>query len=407
MITLVAARTEPYGLTIVESLQRGIPVIATNSGGPQELLDDSCLYDFDDLDECVRKIRSIIYNYDDASVMAIEKFNKLKKADYIESQRNIINSFIQKAEFIHSHNKSNSGITQKLSQFQALLNGGFQIEKIAYNISKVSKFTKSEMSYEDVLNKISLEKNSSGNAVLEDIKKYDVIPFTYSDGMDSLYKEGFGLAIELAANSEDIARLVMIFYIYSCLIEKVESSKTCLRILALGDGLALDSMRLANCGLNIDYIDYDKSNMAKIAKLNCNQKFGIGQKNIKFIDSITKKYDAIVCLEVIEHVPIPFDFLNKISSHLKIDGLLFISECFDGIEDRWPTHLHANEKYSNKLPFLANQGLELSRINKNPYGKPYVFKKISRKNIDLNNANLYDNKDVLKGLYNAISRIGV
>jgi glycosyltransferase involved in cell wall biosynthesis len=48
------ADSEPYGLTITKSLQRGMPVVSSRSGGPSELLSNAWLNEVDDLDGCVR-----------------------------------------------------------------------------------------------------------------------------------------------------------------------------------------------------------------------------------------------------------------------------------------------------------------------------------------------------------------
>ena len=90
---------------------------------------------------------------------------------------------------------------------------------------------------------------------------------------------------------------------------------------------------------------------------------------------VVDQYDAVVCLEVIEHVPSPMAVADAISGYLEGDGLLFISECFNGIEDRWPTHLLSNEKFAGKLPLMLIRDFVFLAANRAPYGKPFVFRK--------------------------------
>ncbi len=147
--------------------------------------------------------------------------------------------------------------------------------------------------------------------------------------------------------------------------------------MALGDGIGIDAIRLASAGFSVDYMDYDSSNMSKIASFNflSSKKISSIDLDICIINNVTQKYDAVVCLEVIEHVSSPFDFSESICNYLKDDGLLFISECFNGIENRWPTHLYTNERYSGLLPFILLKHFKLMNFNQQPFGKPFVFAK--------------------------------
>src|SRR5208282_2557104 len=95
------------------------------------------------------------------------------------------------------------------------------------------------------------------------------------------------------------------------------------KILMLGDGIGIDSIRMSNSGFYTDYMDSDESNMVKIAQLNfvsvkrvnVHAKLGVVNDVNK-----EKEYDAVVCLEVIEHVPNPIEFIRSVANHLGDGG---------------------------------------------------------------------------------------
>ncbi len=50
--------------------------------------------------------------------------------------------------------------------------------------------------------------------------------------------------------------------------------------------------------------------------------------NVKFISSLKKQYDCLVCTDVLEHVPDPLSLLAEMIESVKIDGYLVIANCF-------------------------------------------------------------------------------
>lgn len=375
-INLVCATSEPFGLTVPESLFRGIPVISTRSGGPEEVLDSEYLYDVDDINGCVLSIEEVIKSYQYHSIKAHKLYEEFSLKNSLDNREKIFNDSIDLAIANFSKNSSKM-MNVNWSNFTDLRRDILSEEDLIDTISQVSIQTDQAIDSHQLKKLIDVEKEKIGSSVLRDIKKFNVVPFSDSEAMASLYKNGLGLAIELAAYRMDAGKSLMMGYILLALIEKQCESKFPIKVLFLGDGLGIDSIRMATYGFKIDYIDFDQSMMANCAKINIEKARKISSKNIDIsvINTINSNYDAVICLEVIEHVSEPKEFLKYIFNHLDDNGILLMSDSFEGIYDKWPTHLYSNEKYAGGLPLLALPYFNLIDYQRKPFGKPYLFKR--------------------------------
>lgn len=376
VITLVCSHVEPYGLTIPESLRRGIPVLATKSGGPSEMLPEKYLFEIDNLDQCVRKAECVFNNYAQETLKAQELYHQLAREKSSRNTQSSINQLLINAA--GSITPPEGHLIKMISMIRDAYSAPIGLSDVCNNISRVQSDDKAALSPQEIEELARVEKACPGKNACHDIIKFDVVPFAYSKQMDSLYKHGTGLAIELAAHFNDQARLELLSFIVCSLSMHTQSLKENVKILALGDGLGIDSIRLACAGFNVDYLDYEQSAMGMIASLNIQLALERHKKpiNLKKIETVTDQYHAVVCLEVIEHVNRPNEFSDFMALCLSEGGHLYISECFNGVQDRWPTHLYSNERFSGMLPFILAKNFKLIDNNTRLYGKPFVFKKL-------------------------------
>ena len=375
-INFICSKSEPFGLTVPESLSRGFPVVAPTQDGPAETLDEKCQFALDNLEQCVRLVERIIDQYDKASQEALENYERVRARFSLDSQKQLVASVIEDA----TNNYRVKTLPQELTpQWFARVISPNQLglDHLSASIAEVTGEPAAA-----VLAKIQDEQQSIGHAVNEDIQAFDVVPYQPSVQMDELYKSGTGFSIELAATCNDPARLKMASYILLRLCtERTKAGRT-LKVLAVGDGIGADSIRLASAGFDVDYMDYEASVTSKVAaesfrKFNEARVAGSGILRICNRDEIQAGlYDAVISLEVIEHVAAPQEFLDFLSAQLNDAGLLFMSECFSGITSYWKTHLLENERLSGLAPFLATQSsLEYVGCNLDPMCKPYVFRR--------------------------------
>jgi glycosyltransferase involved in cell wall biosynthesis/2-polyprenyl-3-methyl-5-hydroxy-6-metoxy-1,4-benzoquinol methylase len=375
-INLIAATCEPFGLTAVECLARGIPVVAPDLDGPSELLIKKNLFQLGDVVKCTKIIESIFSNYHISSQEALDCYNIKSREFTFEYQSTVVIDAID-STLKGYRIKSIPRAFQQEVFHDALFNTNITSDAIKTSIHDVTS-----RSLDDLNSAIAFETKFRGYSVTKNVKYLDVVPFQYSYEMENLYKYGDGFYLELLANIHDASRLSMAGTIILRLLTEYSSDHKPI-VLAVGDGIGLDTIRIATAGFNVDYMDVESSLTSSIAcKLfeNHNSKnnpnYGI-IRTVNFDDISTISYDSIICLEVIEHVDDPSGFLKFLSSKLSDQGLLYISDCFNGIRDEYPTHLQKNENLSGLLHLLAAlNGLYFEGFSRTSRYKPYIFRKL-------------------------------
>lgn len=101
--------------------------------------------------------------------------------------------------------------------------------------------------------------------------------------------------------------------------------------------------------------------------------------NIHFISSIIEKYDCLLSIDVLEHVPDPLNLLALMSEQVKLDGYLIIANCFYPVIK---CHLHTtfHLRYTFDL-FARLMGIKL--IEKCNYQHIKIYKKVKNKRLKL------------------------
>jgi len=405
-INLVCSYSEPFGLTISESLARGIPVVASRSGGPNEILSEDFTYGVDNLSECVKVLEKIINNYEEYSSTSKSHYLKIANINNTESRMATTSKAIDLA-VNYFNNSPKKSIPLNLECFQKIHNSLITFDQIAENISIASQNSSYALSVAEINKLVCEEIQSPGTSVLRDIYNFDAVPFGHSKNMNDVYKNGLGLAIEYLANIKDMAKKNMIAYIVMRL-QELKISHPRLKILCLGDCLGVNSIILASCGFEVDYFNFDQSLISDCTKLNLDTVMAneIDKLNLSFVTIPSPPYDAIISLEVINLCPNPREFLKCICKNLNPGGLLFITESFDGIYDQYPTNLYLNEKFSSMLPMLAAPFFKLEDINTLPVGKPYLFSKNCTNDAQEDSLTFLDDPIYFNIVGNAKAKIG-
>ena len=123
-------------------------------------------------------------------------------------------------------------------------------------------------------------------------------------------------------------------------------------ILDYGAGIGDLSLELARKGFNVDYADVEGKNFDFAKWL-----FQKNNSEIEMIDltknKLSKKYNTIICIDVIEHVPNPKMVLRELVEHLKENGRLIITALkSQEISETYPMHFKIEfdaGKYLNSI----------------------------------------------------------
>lgn len=374
-IHLVTSRSEPFGLTILECLERGVPVVSTCSGGPQELLPKNWLYPVDDLEACVNAIESILHNPSKAA--ALMQSQRLLLADQLSSDRqaSALASWWP-CEAIGQPCRQESLCNTDVHSLWDLVHHWLLQHLDRQKLSETVRLH-SSLSDRDWLVWLEAERQRPGTAVRMEMASRQLVPHATSSGLDELYRDGNGFLLELLSGFAEGGRAEMSLFALVALLSRLDPRQS--RVLLFGDGLGFDSAQLLSVGFAVDYLDVEQSRVSTAARaLIANWVEPSAQDRIRWIAKLGDEpvYDAIVSFEVIEHIHRPRQVLKDLARVLKPDGLLIMSGCFAGVEPQWPTHLHENQRYAGLLPFLlAEQGFSWVDSNSRPSDKPMVFRR--------------------------------
>jgi SAM-dependent methyltransferase len=143
-----------------------------------------------------------------------------------------------------------------------------------------------------------------------------------------------------------------------------------LRILCYGDGPGFDSLYLAKCGHDVTYFEVSDL-LIRFAR----EAFRAGDATIDIVtkeaDIQANSYDAVVCLDVLEHVPAPAALVARLVRWMRPDGRLIVHAPFYFVSPEMPTHLRCNTRYGGTMSLFTREGLRF--LDGRPFWMPLVF----------------------------------
>ena len=145
------------------------------------------------------------------------------------------------------------------------------------------------------------------------------------------------------------------------------------RILLCGDGIGIDSFFFAQAGYNVVFYEISRYGQQIARRL-----FDDYHVNVQLVDTLEssspESFDAIISLDVLEHVPSPPEMVQDLSKRLRPGGFLIVSAPFYAVYPQWPTHLKCNRKYSGRTRWLAQAG-QMKLIDGCAFANPLAFQK--------------------------------
>ena len=205
-----------------------------------------------------------------------------------------------------------------------------------------------DLSEAEVHQNLVAESNGLGTNVIETMRANQIPHFVTSSKLDDFYENSAGFMYEITLWNACPFKQQMRDFVTSRLKKYKPDGAD---IFCFGDGLGFDSAAFAIEGYQLKY--YEPSLKSRTFANTVFEKNEVEVQQLTSIDDITPaSLDAIVCLDVLEHVPRPQDIVAIFDQWLKPDGLLFVHAPFWAIHWARPTHLKENRHLSGNLKDL-------------------------------------------------------
>ncbi len=216
-----------------------------------------------------------------------------------------------------------------------------------------------------VRDQVLREMKQPGSTQIQEALEQGLDFHVYNSAMDRFYKTAKSFIFVLSVDFYSKERQTLIGRVKERLqqyLKKMPDDYK-IKILMFGDGIGGDTLFLHSFFKEracFYYFDVPGSETFRYA-LKRFQLHGVSVKILTDYSQIPSgAFDALISLEVLEHLPDPLTAIGDFRRFLRMDGIAIVSECFQGVCDQYPTHLRSNLKYAGKTPFLfLKKGLML------------------------------------------------
>ena len=200
---------------------------------------------------------------------------------------------------------------------------------------------------------------SVGANVREEATAFGLAFHEYDARMEAFYRETAAFMIETVVESQRPGKQGVVRAILGRIRRTVERIGCPPKILMLGDGSASDTLaiwREFKEDVDLHYFDVPGSRTADMAQ----RRLALHGARFTTLNSYAgiprNHFDMVISLEVLEHLPDPLAAIADMAEFTKIGATCLVTESFDGVSSKFPTHLRSNLKYAGRTPllFLAN-----------------------------------------------------
>lgn len=255
--------------------------------------------------------------------------------------------------------------TPAVQRVRRMLKPLADIEKTISLIANVS-----ERPALEVRERLIAEAGEIGTNVFSSMQAQKIPLYETSPELDRFYKEEDAFLYETTIWNCCDAKQNMRDFITSRL---QQFGKANADVFCFGDGLGFDSACLALDGHNALY--YEPSLRCQEYAQTVFDENGVEVSKLSGMEDIQPgSLDAVVCLDVLEHVPQPQEIVKLIHGWLKPDGLFFVHAPFWCIHWTRSTHLKENRTYSGDLQRLYRSH-GFSELDASIFWDPIVFQK--------------------------------
>jgi 2-polyprenyl-3-methyl-5-hydroxy-6-metoxy-1,4-benzoquinol methylase len=222
----------------------------------------------------------------------------------------------------------------------------------------------------DVRKRLQAEYENPGAAVAEAWR--DAAPETPQD-VTRFYEETTSYVFDLAAdNCRDRRRPL-----WTAILDRLALAPG-KDVLAFGDGIGTDSIALTRAGYRVTYFDVPGVT-SRFARF-CFEREGLADR-IALInraeDLPEEGFDAILSIEVLEHLPDPVGTMERFFRLVRENGVVLLTESFESVGPDYPSHLEGNYRYAGRTHrIMESIGFANTYFNGNPINRPMEFRKV-------------------------------
>ena len=211
---------------------------------------------------------------------------------------------------------------------------------------------------EDVRRMLAAEAADPGSTVAAAVWAFGVEPYVYSPAMERFYGQSDAFLFELAVWNRQGFKRSMRQWTRRKLDAEAERLGRPLRVLAFGEGIGIDAASAALGGHAVTY--FEVPGLSERLARRVFAEAGVAVEAVTDLAALAgRRFDAITCFDVLEHVPNPRELLGTLVGLLGDGGLLFVHAPFYLILPAYPTHLRANRRYAGRMNLYERAGLSL------------------------------------------------
>ncbi|WP_411825302.1 class I SAM-dependent methyltransferase [Luteolibacter sp. AS25] len=190
--------------------------------------------------------------------------------------------------------------------------------------------------------------------------------YVYNSAMERFYQNTDSFLYELAIWNMNGLKQDLGRWCSDWISKKLGSSN----VLSIGDGMGFECLRLKQAGHQVTYFEVPGYS-AEFAKR-------LFQRNNSEVQHLTNPdlipsgtFDAMICLDVLEHVPDPPSFVRMLKAHLRPGGIFIVHAPYYMIQANYPTHVASSRQYSGDTGLYEDAGFRV--IDGRPLWNPIVL----------------------------------